>query len=240
MCFCKSVLLRGCLDHYKPLLQYPIHEHWITLNHWPIREQANSDELIMIAKEYGCLVFDQQHDRGLHKAFNNWLNSIAIEDDSIVLGLDTKSGVNTAGFDSAVIDVMQHDPTITICCVSNDDTKNRGWNSDASLVQTTTNGTRYFICPAIAMWVVGAMRVDWIKRIGGFTEPNEYYGNLEIALKRKPGFKLAYLLDYWQVPIPHPSERFDPRYQQWKHDHLRGFKRSFKEWLIEHNESLDR
>lgn len=233
MCFCRSNLLKYSLPYFKSLMTYPIARYFISLNHWPIDEVKNNAELSEIAKAYGCEIFDQQIDRGLHKAFNNWFSQVSLAEDSILIGLDPDTGISHEGFDSAIVDVMTHDKDIKICGL---------WNLGTELKyrqgilhpqeKVTSNGVRYFIHPGIEMFDTVGWRVSWLRAIGGVGQPNEYYGGLESWLHTKPGFKLAYLLDYQQSPGPYPVEEcFEPKYRQWKDAHLSGFSGSFGEWL---------
>lgn len=232
-CFIKSELL----EHFMPkVAKYStcIDEHWVTLNHYPVDEQANCDRLRQIGESYGCHIWDNIFDRGLHKAFNNWFGSNYPGDDSAILGLDADTNFFAPGYDAAMKDVMEFDPAVTICAMRNPGTELKiAQGLLHPQVQATPNGTRYFIHPGLEMFDVSLWRSAWVKAIGGFNEPFEYYGGLESWLFMQPGFKLAYVFDHVQAPPDFPENCRDPRYTEWKHAHLGGYKKSFKVWLSE-------
>jgi len=234
MAFCRAALLRHSLPKLRSLMTLRNVEHWVTLNHWPIDDAKNTYELSMIAMGNSCRVYDQGYDRGLQKAFNKWFYANVENFDSIIFGIDPDTCASP-GFDAAILDVMTHDPAIKVCGLWNAGNQcklDRGEPLPEMLA--TKTGTRYFIHLGVEMWDVIGIRSDWIKEIGGLGQLHEYYGNLELYLHAKPGFKLAYLIDYKQEPGNYPDECFDPRYRIWKDAHLAGFKGSFGEWLRNH------
>lgn len=83
--------------------------------------------------------------------------------------------------------------------------------------------------PVIAMCC--AYNKRWIDSVGGFTEPNKWYGGLEIAMwnKMPKGKIIAYLDDYKELECPVNNDDVYAQYK-WEHAH-NGLEMSFEEYL---------
>jgi hypothetical protein len=233
--FCKSIMLEQSLANYYEY-QTENYEHWILLNHYPINKEKNNDEIRKIAEKFKCKLFDNQYDRGLHKGVNNFYVQNPQPEGTFQIGYDPDSAIEqlSHGFDKALSETLRigiKDHNLAILAL---------WGIGVELKKkqllnrTIINGNAVMIHPDIEMFSVTACDLDFINTIGGFSEPNEYYGGIEISLYQsfqKYNRKLGYLTEFKEKYFAYPAECVDPEYIQWKHDHVNGFIGSFESWL---------
>lgn len=234
--FCKAELLDLSLQQYYKY-QRGNYEHWILLNHYPVKKAENNTRIIEIAKKYNCKLFDSGQDWGLHTSTNRFLHSIGWPDGMMAIAYDPDSAIEgmSYGFDVALAETLDEGIGQGIAILGlwgiGIDLKYRE-NKNFQKVFIKNNAV--LLHPSIEMWSVSITDLDFIKAVGGFQQTNKYYGGVEIALYRN--FKLhqkrlAYLTEYKELYFNYPVETIDPEYQQWKHDHLHGFTESFEKWL---------
>ncbi len=239
--FCKSILLHHSLKNYYEL-QTENYEHWILLNHYPVDEERNTDEIRKIAEQYKCKVFDSEYDRGLHKSVNNFYDHNPQPEGTIQIGFDPDGAIEqlSKGFDKALSETLRDGIKSHSLCLLNLWNYEREINKGSENDKVIINGNRVLMHPTVGVLNIGAVDLDWIKSIGGFTEPCEYYGYIELALWQHMFGKkrLGYLTEFKERYHAYPEDCIDPEYQQWKAEHIKGFTGSFEEWLKLHKPEM--
>jgi hypothetical protein len=79
----------------------------------------------------------------------------------------------------------------------------------------------------------------FVRECGGFDEPNEFYGGIEIAMFHKVrGYKLAFLTEFHErcryeayAPFYAQFAAEQQAYADWKTAHIHGDARSFGAWM---------
>src|SRR4030042_4053004 len=198
--FCKAALLEQSLANYYEY-QTENYEHWILVNHYPVNRKKNNNEIRKVAEKFKCKVFDSEYDRGLHNSVNNFYAHNPQPPGSIHIGFDPDSAIEqlSHGFDKALSGTLQCgiiDHSIAFLAL---------WGIGAEIHKKDLinklfiNDNAVIIHPTIEMFSVGAIDLDFIKLIGGFSQPNNYYGGAEVyfwSYMQKYNKKLAYLTEY--------------------------------------------
>jgi hypothetical protein len=233
--FCKSSLLVHSLRNFYDL-QTENYEHWILLNHYPVNEEKNTEEIRQIAEQYGCKVFDSEFDRGLHKSVNNFYEHNPQPEGTIQIGFDPDGAIEqlSKGFDKALSETLREGIKSHNMCLLNLYNYERQIQLDRNYPKIIINDNRVLMHPSIGVLNIGAVDLDFVKQIGGFWEKCEYYGYIELYMWEKMqqfGRTLGYLTEFKERYQAYPEDCIDPEYQQWKQAHITGFEGSFKEWL---------
>lgn len=230
-CFARAELFelsaRTLMDKLTPGV---VDEKWVLDNHYPCGED-NSVKIKAAAAKYGYSYFDSGADLGLQGSLNNFYKHNPQPAGTIHIGVDPDS-TSAVGFDKAIVDVMRADSNLVMCATMNTGIDDAIAKGRCIVLESVIGGHSVFVHPNIEMVNVCGYNLDWINSVGGFDQPNKYYGGLEIALYRK--FKrerLVFLLDVPNVELVDSHLVTDPKYRQWKTEHLKGYKGSFKEWL---------
>ncbi len=212
-------------------------KHVILGNHYPVDKKYNQWKIQELAKHYGCIYIDSLYDRGLHQSLNYALAILDIQPTDIFIGCDSDDRPSHGAF-QALRTVMIHDPSIAVLGLNfwvlpmKQEKEGRPWP------ESTIAGHRVWTHPGAEMFNVVSFNMKLIQEIGGFYQPNAYYGGIEIALYRewsKRQMKLCYLIDHSAEAVQVNREDpllYDKSYGQWKIDHAtKGFSGSFEEWV---------
>lgn len=235
--FCKSKMLKQCLEHiYKTPPN--VHQHVIIDNRYPVNKEQNRKDIQDLCEEYDCTYIDSGKDLGLHQGINNAANILGIQPTDYVIGHDPDDRASPC-FVDAITAVMAEAPELAILAPAFwviDWRKSQGVPFEVK----TVAGHEIWIHPTIEMWNVAGWNWKFVHQMGGLHQPNEYYGGLEASIyphMKKAGLRLAYMPHVRSdaVQLDRTDETlFDPEYRQWKDAHLAGFKGSFEEWLKIH------
>lgn len=235
--FCKHWLLQDCLEHlYRDGKPAGVGLHAIVDNHYPVDKTYNRAAIAMLAARYDCLLVDSGKDLGLHRGLNNALTHLPIKDGDYLVGCDPDDRP-TPGFAKALTDVLTADPSIAVACCNFGVIEWRAGQGVFAGREGTVAGHRVWRHPGLEMWNVAAFRWDSVREMGGFHQPNAYYGGFEGRFAEhwtRKGQHLAYLPDVRSdsPQTDRGDERFfDQEYMTWKQEHLAGFTGSFEEWL---------
>lgn len=208
------------------------HTHWLLDQHYPLDRERHAAELPWICEQYGVNLVDGEYDRGLHHGFNHMLSIINPKPGDVIISYDPDSGPLIQGWDMALVTAItlgKFEIASTVdprCAKELDQYGFDEWIVDGYLrVREPTKD----IVIGISAW-----SADFLKQVGGFSEPTEYYGGLEAAMwakmKAAKG-RMCYLPDYTEENLMRAHA--DPEYHAYKyhHSHLRLFKGSFAEYL---------
>ncbi len=236
--FCKWEMLHDCLQwiYQQPLP--PGVEHVIIDQHYPINGAYNRAAIKMLAQNYKCTLVDSGEDLGLHRGLNNAVKALGIKPEDILVGCDPDDRPSP-GFIEAIESVMRADPTLAILGLT---FWVIPWKREKGIPFTdeVIAGHNVWIHPTVEMWNACGWNMKFIHSIGGFDQPNAFYGGLEAKLYPRwseQGLRLGYLPDVRSDAATVNREDkhiLDPEYRQWKDAHLAGFERSFEEWLKIH------
>jgi hypothetical protein len=231
-CFCNADILQFSMKNLYEHLELDL-EHWILLKHYPINKKENERKILEYAKQYNCKVFDCGSDVGAHVGLNMFFDAHPEYIERRYIGFDPDTLVQTKGFDKALIEVANSDPSITLCGLNG----LAIWTKKERLRQYEGIIAGYNVInhPNIDMCNVSLMDTRWVMKLPKrFWEPFNYYGMLESYLwenMQRDKKRLVYLLDYKEQYDGMLEQHKDPEYQAWKHDHLSGFTGSLEEWL---------
>jgi hypothetical protein len=199
------------------------------LHHYPIDQEANRTQLIDLAERYGYEVIEPQKNLGLHHGLNWAVRQIGIGEDDLLIGVDPGRSIETLGWDTALAAVAM-DPKIGWAALSNHASPTEISQRPHKVEQI--NGVKVALCQSPMMIQTAICKMDWVLQSGGFREPTNYYGGIEIAmwesLKRK--YELGILLDYKETGDIAAQQ--DPIYRDWKLAHVKGeFRGNFDEYV---------
>lgn len=232
--FCKWKMLADCLEHIYKTPPRDV-EHVIILQHYPVNLEENNQRIRDLAKQYGCTLVDSGSDVGLHNGLNNAMKVVGVTREDYIIGCDPDNRP-TPGFIDAFRDVMKADPTIAVLGMNFWVITERF--QQGKLTEAKIADRAVWLHPNVEMWDVCAFNSGLIHDIGGFSQPNNYYGGLEIYLMRHwvpRGMKLAYLADFRSdhATVDHNDPRLvDQSYREWKISHAtKGFSGSFADFL---------
>lgn len=225
-------ILEKSLEAFKQTASMQRTTHILCDHHWPIDYWNHRRSILTLAEKHGCKVMAPFQNRGAHGGYNWVLNNIPIEDDDMVICFDGDSMPLNPGWDEAMRKVMEQDPEYGALFLSfNFEVNCKNW-----VLHTTRAGIN-IVKPqsGIEMINVSAWRYSFLKRVGLFQANYKYYGQVEGPMFEHlilQGLKWGYLDDYKEGHRPGET---DPRYRQWKADHLtHKFSGNFEEWLCQH------
>lgn len=238
--FCKAKMLEECLKHLysDPFLEIKPFCHVVIDNHYPINKEKNRERIQELCLQYRCAYIDSGCDLGLHQGLNKAMAIVGVEPDDHLLGCDPDDRPSK-GWALAMTQVMTGDPSVAVCGMN-------FWvlpwkqNQQGAWKREIINYHRVWIHPGVEMWNVAAFNMKLVRSLGGFSQPNAYYGGIEIALYHewvKRQMKLVYLIDYSSEAVPvnrEDPELYDQIYGKWKIDHaMHGYTGSFESYLKE-------
>jgi hypothetical protein len=235
--FCKAKLLEGQLAHLDTVMDRERHHQVIIDQHYPVDKERNREEIRELAAKYKCTLVDSGGDLGLHHGFNNaTIKQLNIPSEDFVIGCDPDDRPSN-GFVDHFTRVLVSDPKMAAICAT-------FWVIDMRYTEgvfknreETIDGLRVWIHPGVEMFNVVGFNWNWLKSVGGFSQPNNFYGGLEMHLHRKWTEKK---MRYGYLPSVRSDAQFidrgdatlfDPEYRQYKDAHLAGFTGSFEAWL---------
>lgn len=234
-----SRIWKSSLERYKSLMHGGLETHHIFLNqHYPLREQENNDELRSICESNGVEWIDIGKNLGLSKGFNHCLDYIRQkynpDSSDIVIGYDPDSSPVSPGFDMALATCFT-DPNVVWASLYGPWLRGQFRHKEYFINQIKVHETQHAIMNSVC-----AIRWDFLNKVGGFAEPNPYYGGQEMLmwpLIQKHG-KWVFTVDWWEDHEFHHLQ--DEEYKVWKWClcHERSTTKSFADWL--NNEGIDR
>lgn len=239
--FCKSVMLEECLKHLyatDEITKLGI-KHVVIDNHYPVRKQENRSQIQNLCWQYGITYIDSGLDLGLHRGLNNAMQVLGMTSGDIFLGCDPDDRPSPGAL-TAMSDVIL-DPSVAVCGLNFWVIKERK-TQIPNFYEAWIRGHRAWVHPFVEMWNVAAFNMKLIFDMGGFSQPNAYYGGIEARMYHewlKRGLKLVYLPDHTSEASPvDRSVLADPEYRQWKDEHVGGYPYSFEAWLKERHPHL--
>lgn len=235
----KAKLFRQCLEHIHagpdPFPKDMVHV--IHNNHYPVNPAENWAEILDTVNKYGCTYIKSDRDLGFHNSMNHALEIIKPnpEDVIIVYDADDRHAPNTL---QAIRDVVVADKSLAVMATRFKDDEKLLLNCKKEVI----GGYEVLIHPFCEMWNTAAYRWKFLQKVGGFSEPFEYYGGIESSLYEKwtpLGMRFGYLADpkynsnYVPVDKNDPT-LVDPLYIKWKQEHTaQRFKGSFETFVWE-------
>lgn len=236
--YCKSSMLEGCL---KNLYESPTYldgfTHVIIDQHYPVDIDHNRKAIQDLCKQYGCTYIDSGYDRGLHGGINNAMQVLSVKPTDAFIGCDPDDRPSPGAI-QALKRVMEADPSVAVAALNFWVIPWKMKEHGLVMKEETIGGEHVWIHPGVEMFNVVSFNMKLVHELGGFHQPNAYYGGIEISLFHewfKRGMKLVYLRDHnsehVKVDRDDPS-LYDKSYGEWKIAHAtKGFKGSFQEWL---------
>lgn len=233
--FCKAALLRDFMRWIDETQKYEDSLHIVTDNHYPVDQENNSDAIRGICDRHSAYYIDSGADIGLHKSLNKAIEFFGIQSTSLLVGCDADDRPSPGAINS-LFKVMEVDPTIGVLGLQFSVIRDR--HAQGVLSEETVAGERVWRHPGLEMYNVAAFNMKMIHSMGGFHQPNQYYGGIEVALwpeMQKMGLHLAYLADHCSDAIAvdrSDPKLFDASYGDWKIAHAtKGYKGSYGDWI---------
>lgn len=233
-CFAKADILQFSMKNLYEFGSQQWDEHWILLKKYPIHEEENREKILEYAKKYNCKVHDCGDDLGATEGLNHFFAHIPQPKGTRYIGFDPDTLVQSKYFDIVLNQVMDADPSISICAMNN----LAIWTKKERLrpYEGVIAGHNVINHPSVDMYNCCMIDIDWVLSLPKkFWEAFKYYGGIESYFfenMQRDKKRLVYLLDYKEQYDGLLEQYKDPEYQQWKHDHLCGFQGSLREWLI--------
>lgn len=236
--FCKTELLRQCLKHlYSEPGNTEGFHHVVIYNHYPDRYSANVFDFKNLASLFGCIFIDSLYDRGLHDSLNNAMKIVGVQPGDIVIGCDPDDRPSHGAF-QAMRQVMLATPKIAVLGLNFSVLPWKQGIEGAPWHESVIEGHRVWNHSGAEMFNIAAFNSTLLHEIGGFSQPNAYYGGIEIAMYQhwvRKGMRLAYLIDHTSEAVPvdrNDPLLFDGAYSQWKVAHAtQGYKKGYADWL---------
>lgn len=239
--FCKAAMLKGLIHH---LHSNPDHlegfKHVVIDQHYPVEKEKNQKQIRELCKESGSIYVDSLYDRGLHRGLNHAMKVVGVESTDIFIGCDPDDRPSVGSF-KAMKKVMENEPMVAVCGLN-------FWvlpwkqKKDGDWPKEKLGGENVWVHPGVEMWNIAAFNLPFITRLGGFHQPNAFYGGIEVFLYeywRQHGMKLVYLIDHTSEAVPVDRDNpdlYDKTYGTWKIDHAcHGYLHGYEQWLKEKN-----
>lgn len=182
------------------------------------------------ARELGAFYLDPGRNLGLHHGLNFALTSVGASRDDIMLGIDPDTRPITPGWDAALAQALAI-PDVGWASLGNDHSE--GEMATRGFTESQESGLRLKTTKQAVVNSICGFKLCWVKDVGGFQEPAEYYGGVEclmFPMCHKAGFRWVWLQDFregkWDTDLSDPNYRA----YKWAHAH-KGWKGEFREWL---------
>lgn len=205
--------------------------------HYPLDRENNIKKITELCAKHNFEMYDSLMDRGLHKGFNYLTSMLPLEDDDLILLYDPDTYVDRRGFDSAMANVLNSDSEIQYVSSWHNPIEATHGNRVRGHFRKSSMEFDYFvpdIGPEWEMMSLSMHRWSFIKSIGGFKQPREYYGFLEQHFWDSVcamGKRMAFVRGF-DNENPFMDQISDPEYHVYKLAHSANqFKGSFAEWL---------
>lgn len=205
-------------------------QHYLVDQHYPLNRKSNLEKISELATVYNLTVLDPGKDLGLHHGFNWALKQIQPAEDDIILTFDPDSGPTNFNWDSALVRVLKSD--FSIAGLMNPRTRIELCERGHSIEYVGETEVWVPRCPVVLS--VAGWRYDFLKKVGGFSEPTNYYGHLESAMwaKSEPiGVRWGYLPHYGEEDSLRHRQDVEYRNWKWLHAHRGSFTASFGEYV---------
>lgn len=238
--FAKAALLSDFLGYlYSDRSNVKGFHHVILGNHYPIDEKNNTEGIRVLAEKFDCIYIDSLYDRGLHGSLNNALNILDIGENDIFIGCDCDDRPSPGAF-QAMKEVMLFDPTIGVLGLNFWVLPWKMKEHGLVMQEKTVAGHKLWVHPGVEMWNIAAFNMKLMAKMGGFSQPNAYYGGIEVAIQgtmAQQNMKLCYLQDFSAEAVKLDRDDpslFDKSYRDWKTAHAHGgFQGSYEKFLLE-------
>ena len=250
LCFCNDrVLLAGLEALHRTNTPNLVVAHYLLDNHYPFKHYRTQAAMVQAQIKYNARVVDGLEDRGLAGNANfllKYMMEKGMKEEDLLIGYDPDSKPLNRGWDKTLVEVMVAEPKLAYLSLNNPPIEPnlesiQGKKPYLRGEEKKIAGHRVFIVSADTndMINVSCWRVSWLKAIGGTPAgPNTpYYGFNEGPLKaavNHTGMQNGYLLDFKEDGRGDKGwfgYLHDFEYQNWKKDHLSGYRPSFAQWL---------
>lgn len=232
--FAPSRIWRRSLEQYRatrnPDLAF---DHYFVDQHYPVDKERNRVENRAACEAFGVKVLDPGRNLGLHAGFNWALDQINPAPGDIIIAYDSDMFPTTPGWDMALVRSIWGDPKGKAVWASL--MHDHVTSPDDLDVAETRLADGFIKIHAIRRAIMNstcAFSYDWLRRVGGLTEPCAFYGHLESAMFSRLGEGQWVFVEGWSDSALLRNEH-DEAYTQykWVHAHLRGFAGDFESWL---------
>lgn len=200
---------------------------------YPLNRDQNIKLMLQVKKRWENQITFLHNDKnlGIHKSFNLLFEFLAPAEEDIIITVAPDTVPIDRGWDEAMVEVLTGDSTVAYVGTSSYATKSTPgviWH------KKMVGKVSYSVGDGPAMSHATAWRASFLRKVGGFHQPMNYYGHLEAEMwirARSLGMTHAYL--------DHHEEDFrleayhDDVYRRYKldHAHKQTFPGSFAEYL---------
>lgn len=184
-----------------------------------------------LKNKHGLTIIGERVNRGLAGGYNELINTF--KDIRYAILYDCDSNPVTKGWDAALMSVIQHENAAYLSLmfdVAKREMKERGftpWLHNES-------GHVVWKPHAPCVQSVSCADLDYIRSVGGLSEPKKYYGGLEAHMWRhwNNQHQIGYIDGVYEEQANNaPDVNTDYREYKWKYAH-EGYKGSFDEYLM--------
>ncbi len=215
--------------------------HYMLDQHYPVNKEENRKQIAETCRYFGIKLIDAGRNLGLARGFNHVLETVKPKPGSIIIAYDPDTKPITPGWDMALVRAICGDPEQLVVWSS---LIHDGVEDQLPSVTQEERFADGFIKMNIlnqpVMNSISAFEFDWLNRVGGLSEPNSFYGGLEVSMWHKlQGKQWAFLPDWAE------SSEFrglhDEAYTAYKylHANTKLWPGDFETWIEAGKPSLD-
>ena len=202
---------------------------WVLVNnHWPLLESYAHEAVYVstLSEQMRAKVVNPDKNIGGHDGLTFGLKALDFKDHDFILNYDLDSWPVTPGWLTAMVQVMQADPSLGFVALLDNRCKTgKKWKVE------TIAGHQVGFQAEPDMWNVTLFRGLMLR--DGMVADSIYYGFVETAMGKRleqKGLRMGWLMDFNEDPhpIPHPAI-----YTEYKRLHAgKEFMGSFEEYLV--------
>lgn len=181
--------------------------------HWPLEQsQLQTQMLSHIAAKHGWQFVRPLKNRGVAGNWNWIISELGLGTGDVLYGADPDGRPQETGWAEAMLDVFNNAPE---CYTVQFNRPEIYANKALGAREKEINGRWVLDYPQLISWSLGAFSIEWLNKIGGFTQDSAQYGYCEHSISRHAALlagRFYMLRDFYDHHLASPS----PLYQEWK------------------------
>lgn len=205
--------------------------HLVLNNHYPVNQNRNDRLIKSICEEFGCTLYDLGENVGLQRGYNYLIEQANLEDNDIIIGVDSDVWPITPNWGPALVKTIQ-EPSFAWATLQNQHSKRE--LTERGHTEIILNGIKLQMAHYACTNSICAWRKGVVKELGGLQEPRKFYGSIEshmFPMVKKINKHWVYLSEYHEEFSPLVES--DLLYKRYKIDYAIKLTTTleFKEWL---------
>lgn len=208
-------VVEKCLQHHATLDQS--HERYLVDVHYPMLDiQKNAVQIAILARDYGFTLLRPAQNRGVAGNWNWVFNELDLDEKDIICGLDPDTRWQKDGWDTAIRQVMQADPSIAYLCANRlqSQTTENEWSIPYHDEVIAGHIIRFY--NGEMAWSAGAFSGRFMLLADGLSQEMKHYGYIEKRCMEKiklVKMRWGRIMDFTEV---HDFDSNHPTVNEWK------------------------